>query len=38
MRTLSTIFHQVEHDVDRGNVRLENLLKYLESIQANVHT
>ena len=28
------IFHQVESDVDRGNVRLENLLKYLESIQA----
>lgn len=27
------IFHQVEADVDRGNVRLENLLKYLESIQ-----
>jgi len=32
------IFHQVEQDVDRGNVRVENLLKYLESIQANVHT
>jgi mono/diheme cytochrome c family protein len=28
------IFHQVEEDVDRGNVRLENLVKYLESIQA----
>ena len=28
------VFHQVEWDVDRGNVRLENLLKYLESIQA----
>jgi cytochrome c553 len=27
------IFHQVEEDVDRGNVRLENLVKYLESIQ-----
>ena len=27
------IFHQIEADVDRGNVRLENLLKYLESIQ-----
>jgi mono/diheme cytochrome c family protein len=27
------IFHQVEWDVDRGNVRLENLVKYLESIQ-----
>lgn len=27
------IFHQVEEDVDRGNVRVENLLKYLESIQ-----
>jgi mono/diheme cytochrome c family protein len=28
------IFHQVESDVDRGNVRLENLMKYLESIQS----
>jgi mono/diheme cytochrome c family protein len=28
------IFHQIESDIDRGNVRLENLLKYLESIQA----
>ena len=28
------IFHQIESDVDRGNVRLENLLKYLESIQS----
>ena len=28
------VFHQVEADVDRGNVRLENLVKYLESIQA----
>jgi mono/diheme cytochrome c family protein len=27
------IFHQVEDDVDRGNVRLENLVKYLKSIQ-----
>lgn len=27
------VFHQVEEDVDRGNVRLENLVKYLESIQ-----
>jgi mono/diheme cytochrome c family protein len=27
------IFHQVEEDVDRGNVRVENLLKYLESMQ-----
>jgi mono/diheme cytochrome c family protein len=27
------IFHQVEEDVDRGNVRIENLVKYLESIQ-----
>jgi hypothetical protein len=23
------IFHQIESDVDRGNVRLENLVKYL---------
>ena len=27
------IFHQIESDVDRGNVRLENLVKFLESIQ-----
>ena len=27
------IFHQVEEDVDRGNVRLDNLVKYLELIQ-----
>ena len=27
------IFHQIEADVDRGDVRLENLVKYLESIQ-----
>ena len=24
------IFHQIEEDVDRGNVRIDNLLKYLE--------
>jgi mono/diheme cytochrome c family protein len=28
------IFHQVEADVDRGNVRVDNLVKYLASIQA----
>jgi mono/diheme cytochrome c family protein len=28
------IFHQIESDVDRGNVRLENLVRYLESIQS----
>ena len=28
------IFHQVEEDVDRGNVRIDNLVKYLETIQA----
>jgi mono/diheme cytochrome c family protein len=28
------VFHQIEADVDRGNVRVENLVKYLESIQA----
>jgi mono/diheme cytochrome c family protein len=28
------IFHQIEEDVDRGNVRMENLVKYLESIQS----
>ena len=27
------IFHQVEADQDFGNVRLENLVKYLQSIQ-----
>jgi Cytochrome C oxidase, cbb3-type, subunit III len=27
------VFHQVEEDVDRGNVRLENLVAYLELIQ-----
>jgi mono/diheme cytochrome c family protein len=28
------IFHQVEEDVDRGYVRLDNLVKYLQSIQS----
>jgi mono/diheme cytochrome c family protein len=28
------VFHQIEADVDKGNVRLENLVKYLESIQS----
>lgn len=28
------VFHQIEEDVDRGNVRLDNLAKYLQSIQA----
>jgi mono/diheme cytochrome c family protein len=27
------IFHQVEEDRDFGNVRMQNLIKYLESIQ-----
>jgi mono/diheme cytochrome c family protein len=27
------IFHQIEEDQDFGNVRLENLVKYLQSIQ-----
>ena len=27
------VFHQIEFDQDLGNVRTENLLKYLESIQ-----
>jgi hypothetical protein len=26
-------FHQIEYDQDLGNVRLENLVKHLESIQ-----
>ena len=28
------IFHQIEEDVDWGNVRMENLVKYLQSIQS----
>jgi len=28
------IFHQIEKDQDFGNVRLENLVKYIESIQS----
>jgi len=28
------VFHQIEADVDEGNVRVENLVKYLESIQS----
>jgi mono/diheme cytochrome c family protein len=28
------IFHQIEADVDRGNVRVDNLAKYLQSIQS----
>jgi hypothetical protein len=27
------IFHQVERDQDLGNVRLQNIVKYVESIQ-----
>ena len=27
------IFHEIEFDQDLGNVRLENVMKYLESIQ-----
>jgi len=27
------IFHQIDYDQDLGNVRIENLVKYLESIQ-----
>ena len=27
------IFHQIEFDQDLGNVRLENIVKYIESIQ-----
>ncbi|MGB9243784.1 MAG: c-type cytochrome [Candidatus Acidiferrales bacterium] len=29
------IFHQIEEDVDRGNVRVENLVIYLQSIQTD---
>jgi mono/diheme cytochrome c family protein len=32
------IFHQVEADLDRGPVRVENLVKYLESIQVKAKT
>jgi mono/diheme cytochrome c family protein len=28
------IFHQIEEDLDRGNVRMDNLANYLESIQS----
>jgi mono/diheme cytochrome c family protein len=28
------IFHQVEEDVDRGHVRVQNLVEYVQSIQA----
>lgn len=28
------VFHQIETDVDRGNVRVQNLISYLESIQS----
>lgn len=28
------VFHQVEEDVDRGHVRVENLVNYLQSLQA----
>ena len=28
------IFHQVEEDIDRGHVRLQNLVDYLQSIQS----
>jgi mono/diheme cytochrome c family protein len=29
------IFHQVEADVDWGHVRVENLVKYLQSVQSS---
>jgi mono/diheme cytochrome c family protein len=29
------IFHQIEADVDYGNVRMENLVRYLEAIQTD---
>ena len=32
------IFHQIEEDRDWGNVRLSNLVKYLESIQATTRS
>ena len=28
-----SVFHEIEFDQDLGNVRLENVTKYLESIQ-----
>ena len=31
------VFHQIEQDQDWGNVRLQNLTKYLESIQKTDH-
>jgi hypothetical protein len=33
MRSWGPIFHEIEFDQDLGNVRLENITKYLESIQ-----
>ena len=30
------LFHQIEADVDRGNVRVDNLVKYLQSIQSSI--
>jgi hypothetical protein len=33
MPTWGPLFHQIEWDQDLGNVRLDNLVKYLESIQ-----
>jgi mono/diheme cytochrome c family protein len=33
MPTWGPIFHEIEFDQDLGNVRLENIVKYLESIQ-----
>jgi mono/diheme cytochrome c family protein len=32
------IFHQIESDQDWGNVRIENLVKYLQSIQQKLDT
>lgn len=29
------IFHEIENDQDLGNVRLQNLMKYLQTIQQN---
>ena len=33
MPVWGTIFHQIEDDKDFGNARIENLVKYLQSIQ-----
>jgi len=35
MPTWGPVFHEIDFDRDLGNVKLENITKYLESIQRN---